>query len=331
MTVLITGATGCIGGALATALVADGVRVRALVRSGSDSTLLEAAGVERADGDVRDRDAVRAAVRGCTQVVHLAAQRTAGGVPASVYRDVNVGGTGHIVEAAKEQGVSRLVFASTIGVHGFDARLPVDEQTALRPNSPYRLTKCAAEEVVNEARGAGLSAIILRISSTVGPGAKQWLPYCRLVEAGGLRLIGGGANATEVVALDDLVDAIRLALGAPDSASGTYALGGGVPLSARDLAARIADALQRPLPRRGPPALPYRLAMRAASVSFRRTGRFVVSLHEREPLVASLRVSIARARAQLGYAPRGDIDGALRAMVAGFRADGTLGPGGSPA
>jgi dihydroflavonol-4-reductase len=331
MTVLVTGATGCIGGALAAALVADGVRVRALVRPGSDSTLLEARGVERADGDLRDGGGVRESVRGCTQIVHLAAQRTAAGVPEAVYRDVNVGGTRHIVDAARAEGVSRLVFASTIGVHGFGARTPIDETTAVRPDTPYRVTKWLGEEAVNEARRAGLSAINLRIGSTVGPGATRWLPYCRLVDAGRLRLIGGGRNATEVVALDDVVSGIRLALGAPDSVGGTYALGGGVSLTASALAAAFAETLERPPPRRGPPAFPYRLALRAAGVGFRSTGRFVAPLHAREALVANLTVSIARARAELGYAPRGDIDGAIRAMVAGFRAEGSLAPGGPPA
>ena len=326
MTILITGATGCIGGALAGVLAADGVRVRALVRSGADTAQLEADGVERAEGDVRDAGAVRDAVRGCAQVVHLAAQRTQRGLPASVYHDVNAGGTKHVVAAARAEGVARLVFASTIGVHGFVTRAPVDETTAVRPNTPYRLTKWLGEQVVSQARQEGLSTIIVRISSTVGLGTTQWLPYCRLVDGGRLRLIGGGRNTTDVVTLDDVVAGIRLAVLAPDTGTGTYALGGGLELTARDLACKIAEALGRPEPLRGPPAIPYRLAVHAASVGFRTTGHLVAFVHDRELFVSDNRVSIRRARAELGYAPRGDIDGALRAMVAAFRVDGRLAP-----
>jgi nucleoside-diphosphate-sugar epimerase len=103
-------------------------------------------------------------------------------------------------------------------------------------------------------------------------------------------------------------------------------LGGGLALTARDFACKIADALGRPAPRRGPPAIPYRLALHAASVGFRTTGRLVAFVHDRELLVADNRVSIGRARAELGYAPRGDIDSAVRAMVAAFHADGRLDP-----
>lgn len=76
---LITGATGFIGGALARRLARDGLAVRALVRRGADTRSLAAAGVELATGDVRERAAVREAMRGCTHVVHLAATRAGSG------------------------------------------------------------------------------------------------------------------------------------------------------------------------------------------------------------------------------------------------------------
>jgi len=324
MTILVTGATGCIGAALARRLAADGVPVRTLVRSATSSSQLEAQGVERADGDIRDAAAVRDAVRGCACVVHLAAQRTQRGMPNAVYHDVNVRGTESVTAAALAEGVPRLVFASTLGIHGFVTDTAIDETTRVRPNTPYRLTKLVAEEAVGQARRAGLSAIIIRISSTVGVGATQWLPYLRLMNAGRMRLIGGGRNAVDVIALDDVVHGIRRAIGAPDAPSGTYALGGGLELTARDFADKVARSLDRPPPGAGPPAFPYHLAARASDLAFKATGRAFRFAHGREWCVANKRVTIDLARVELGYAPRGDIDGALTAMVASFRADGRL-------
>lgn len=324
MTVLITGATGLIGGALARTLAADGHAVRALVRAGADTSGLDTAGVERAEGDIRDAAAVRAAMRGCTHVVHLAAQRTQRGIPLAVYHAVNVDGTRNVAAAAAAEGVSRVVYGSTLGVHGFVTRSPVDEATPVRPNTPYRLTKWLGEEALHAAGRDGLPVVVARIASVLGPGAALLLPFCRLIDAGRLRLIGGGANAIDVVVLADLVAGLGLALTAPGADGRTYVLGGDQDVTLRDVAALVAGALGRPVPRRGLPAAPYRLLVHASDLTFRATGRIVPFAHRREALVADKAASIARARADLGYAPAGDLGAAVRAMVAAFRATGGL-------
>ena len=321
--VLITGATGLIGGALARSLSGDGEAVRALVRPGPAADALRAAGIETAEGDIRDAQVVRAAIRGCSHVVHVAAQRTARGVALTDYHAVNVGGTEHVARAAAAEGVARVVYGSTLGVYGFVTGPPIDEATPVRPNTPYRRTKwLGATRLHDAAVQDGLPSVIVCISSVVGPGAWIWLSYCRLVDAGRLRLIGGGANATDVVALDDLVAGLRLALTVPGVDGQTYALGGGEDVRARDVAGLVAAALGRPVPSVGPPAGPYHLLAHVSTLAFLATGHILLFAHAREGMVSEKAVVVARARAELGYDPRNDV--AIDAMVADFRDRGDL-------
>jgi nucleoside-diphosphate-sugar epimerase len=327
VTTLVTGAGGFIGGALARSLAGAGVPVRVLVRSPAGPAV---DGIEPVEGDLLDPVSLRAAVDGCTRVAHLGAQKTAPGLPRAAYHAVNARGTRSLAEAAAAAGVERFVYASSLAVHGPVARgRPFDEHARTRPDTPYRHSKLLGErELAEVAARDGLPVTVLRIPSTVGPGAAGWLPYCRLVELGRLRLIGSGANTPNVMALDDVVAALTAALDAPPVAGlTTYVLGSARPRSAAEFAAAVAEALGRPAPHGGPPALPYRLVLHASTASFRAFGRPLGFALARETLLAHRPVSAERARAELGYAPRDDVEGAVRDMVASFRASGRLASG----
>ena len=325
MRVLVTGATGFLGRAMALRLCADGVAVRALVREGRDAAVLERAGVELAPGDVREAASVRDAMRGCTHVIHLAAQKTATGLSAAAYHAVNVRGTAHVAEAARAEGVTRLVYGSALGVHGFVTRGPLDESSPIRPNTPYRRTKWQGEVVLREAHARhALPVVVARISSVVGAGARSWLPFARSVEAGRLRLIGDGANHLDLVVVDDLIDGLRRCATVPGVEGRHYVLGSGESWTVRAFAAAVAGALGAPAPAPGLPAAPYRALLRAASLLFRITALHSEFAHDREVLVADKHASSARARAELGYEPTRPVAAAIDAMIAGFVADGRL-------
>jgi dihydroflavonol-4-reductase len=328
MRVLVTGATGFVGGAVACRLVRDGYDVRGLARPSADVARLVAAGIDVVPGDVRDPGSLALAMRGCSHVIHLAAAKSG---PSALLHDVNVRGTANVLDAAREADVQRVVFGSTLGVHGFVTGQALDERTAARPNTPYRLSKWRAEEAVHAAHErVGAPVVIARISTVIGRGARGWLPLARGIAAGRMRLIGDGANSIDLVPIDDLTDGlIRCAL-APSIEGRRYVLGAGASSTMAGFAASIAGVLGVPAPRPGLPAAPFRAAQHAAALVFRLTGFASSYVHDREVLVADKRAASARARAEIGYDPRASVDDAVRAMVDGFVAAGAL-PGRRPA
>jgi dihydroflavonol-4-reductase len=162
MTVLITGATGQVGNAIARRLASDGIAVRALVRSPERARVLPA-GVEPAFGDVTDPPSLGAALDGCTTVYHAA------GIPEQWRRDVgeftrvNVEGTRNVVEAALAAGVERFVYTSTDDVLVQAPGTEFDESVvnASPGVTPYQRSKQEADRIVTAALDRGLPAVFL--------------------------------------------------------------------------------------------------------------------------------------------------------------------------
>ena len=327
MRVLVTGATGFVGGAVARRLAGDGHDVRALARPTSDDRSLAAAGIDVVHGDVRDADAVTRAVSGCSHVVHLAAAKSG---EKALLHDVNVRGTANVMAAARAANVQRVVFGSTLGVHGFVSGGSLDERSPIRPNTPYRLSKWRAEEVARAAHeSAGTPVVVARISTVVGKGARGWITLARGIAAGRMRLIGDGSNSIDLVPIDDLVDGLVRCTTVPSIDGRRYVLGAGTKSTVAGFTAAIAEALGVPAPRAGTSALPFRVAQRAAEMMFRTTGIASSFVHSREVLVADKHTSSALARTELGYDPRASVGEAVRAMVEGFIASGEVSPRGS--
>lgn len=124
-TVLVTGATGTVGNAVAAQLAAAGAEVRALVRDVERARPLLPDGVTPILGDVTDSASITAAVAGCERVFHAAGLPEQWCLDAEDFRRVNVGGTANVVEACLAHGVARLVYTSTIDVFAWDAGRPL--------------------------------------------------------------------------------------------------------------------------------------------------------------------------------------------------------------
>ena len=209
---LITGGGGFLGGALARDLKARGWEVRTLQRGAYPE--LEAAGIETRAGDLCDAEAVRAACAGVDVVFHVAARVGYHG-PAREYEAVNVGGTQHVIDGCRAEGVGRLVFTSTPSVvHDRQGSDGVDESAPYpaRFVADYPRTKAEAERRVLAANDASLRTVSLRPRGIWGPGDTQLFP--RLVEwrrTGQLKRIGRGDPLQDFTYIDNCVHAHRLA------------------------------------------------------------------------------------------------------------------------
>lgn len=172
MKVLVTGATGFIGGNLVRALKARGYDVRALVRDQSSTLTLENTGVEVAPGDVRDRESVARALEGCQAVFHCAALYTFWSLePREVYQ-VNVEGTKTVFEEALKSGVKGAVYTSTVSTIGIPKKGVGTEEMEPSPRDligHYKRSKYQGEQEALRAASKGLPVVVVNPTAPVGP------------------------------------------------------------------------------------------------------------------------------------------------------------------
>ncbi|WP_166642524.1 NAD-dependent epimerase/dehydratase family protein [Methylocaldum gracile] len=173
--VLVTGATGHLGANLVRRLLADGDEVRVLIRQGRDNGALAGLDVDRAYGDLRDSEAVDAAVRGCSRVYHCAAlvSTIAGnGAHKREVFDTNVLGTRHILQAAVRHSVDKVVVSGSLSATGYEPDRPSHEGMPFYPfdrHLPYGFTKHLAEHEALRAHADGLSVVVATSCAIVGP------------------------------------------------------------------------------------------------------------------------------------------------------------------
>ncbi len=185
MKALVTGATGFVGAAVARALNATGTEVRVLIRRDSDLRNLGGLKVEQAYGDLRDRDSLRRALSGCRQLYHVAAHYALWAKDPSVFYEVNVTGTRTLLETARELGIERIVYTSTIGAIG----LPIGgglgtEETPVSLSQmagDYKRSKYLAEQEVLKLAHAGLPVVIVNPSAPVGQGDIKPTPTGQMI------------------------------------------------------------------------------------------------------------------------------------------------------
>ena len=184
MRVLVTGATGFVGGNLARTLWREGHDVVALVRRGSNTLAIDGTGVQPVLGDILDRDSVDRAVRGCQGVFHCAAAYTFWSPdPGLVYR-TNVEGTANVLEAARAAGVSKVVYTSTVSTIGLPGWEVSTEQTLTDPEhlaGHYKKSKYQAELLVLRQAAEGLPVVVVNPTTPVGPWDVKPTPTGRMV------------------------------------------------------------------------------------------------------------------------------------------------------
>jgi UDP-glucose 4-epimerase len=253
--ILVTGGAGFVGATLVRQLAEAGQRVRVLDNySTGDAAHLAGVDAEQIEGDIRDAEALDAALAGVDAVVHLAA---AGSVimsiadPAANF-DVNVLGTFRVLDAARRAGVERTVQASTGGALIGNATPPVDESSLPKPISPYGASKLAGEGYAHAFAAAyGLRTVALRFANVYGPWSekKQGViqQFFRAIRAGEpLVIYGDGSASRDYTHVDDIARAIGLALDRDVPGGTVLHIASGVETTVRELAGLCRDAAGAP-------------------------------------------------------------------------------------
>jgi UDP-glucose 4-epimerase len=297
---LVTGGGGFIGSNLVRGLLDRGYEVRVLdnFSTGNRDNLagLEGA-IELVEGELRSYERVHAAVRGVEVVFHQGALPS---VPRSVHDPlttsaVNVEGTLNVLLAARDEGVRRVVFASSSSVYGNSGELPRVETAAVDPISPYAVAKLAAERYcVSFSRVYELETVCLRYFNVFGPRQDPTSQYAAVVPrfiaaiASGrpVPVHGDGTQSRDFTYVSNVVDGNLLAATAPAVSGRVLNVATGVSLSVNDLADAIGAILGRDVQKE--------------------------YLPERAGDVSASWADVSEARRVLGYEPRVPIDEGLR-------------------
>lgn len=316
-TVFVTGGTGMVGASLARRLVADGHRVRLLVRSRLHPFLRDLS-FEPVYGDLGDVPALIAGMTGCRHVYHVAGAISYRPRDAKRLYDTNALGTRNVLAAAVRAGIKRVVHTSSTAAVGLSARpdqildetAPFDRRFQ---NDPYAWTKHLAEEEVARAVGEGLDVVVVNPSTIYGSGDIYGNTTAIFPSLKRGRVFAAPPGGTSVVSVEDVVGGLLLAM-ERGQAGRRYILSA-ERLTYFELLNRIAELVGGPPVRRTlPVALERPLAAVAGLASLVAPGLPVTS-HVIRFSFGYRYFSPARARDELGWVPKLTFDQAVQAAI----------------
>lgn len=315
--VLVTGATGMVGGAFARRAVEAGYHVQALVRRDSNRRMLDELPIEIIEGDLAEPESQRAALADAQIVVHTAAHVGDWG-PAEKYRAINVIALEHMIHAVtRSSRFERWVQVSSLGVYparhhyGTDESVPPDAVGL----DGYTRTKAEAEILLNHhMREHNFPAVIVRPGIIYGPGDRHALPrFVEKIQTGKMKFVGRGDRLINNTYVGNLVDALLLAVEKPVVGE-TFNIRDGRLVTREEFVNTIADYLGKPHPRHVPEIIPKLLVgpvERIAKLRGRQDPPFLTRAQIKF-MTLNLDYSIAKAKRVLSYAPRVDFRDGIR-------------------
>ena len=356
MKVVLTGATGFVGGALARRLAAEGLELHALTLPGSDRSRLAGVPVTFHSGDITTPAGLDGLFDGATWVIHAAGMLGRAGVSAATYNRINAEGVGHVlaaVERAWQQGRTaaglRVLHVSSAGVLGpvrqagmkdeggrMSSEPPLrdssfrlhpssfDESSPLAPSNAYERSKALGEAVAAGFARDGLPLVVARPEFIYGPGDVHVLGLFRAVRRGLFFYIGDGGNTCHPTYVDDMVDGLLACL-RRGAVGGVYHIAGPRPLPFRELAETIAAELGVPPPRWRVPVPLAWLGAAGLEVAGKLAGRDVPLSRTGVAFFSENRRSTyAKAERELGFTPRVELPEGVARTVAWYREQGVL-------
>lgn len=261
-TYLVTGGGGFIGSHLVDALLAQGHHVRVLdnFATGRRQNLAHCQhDIELIEADLRDTEAVERAAAGCAVILHQGALPS---VPRSIIdpltsNAVNVGGTLHVLQAARNQQVQRVVIASSSSIYGDTPTLPKVETMPMNPRSPYAISKMAAETYTrNFADVYGMETVALRYFNVFGPRQDPTSQYSGVIakfmtlalRGETYTINGDGTQSRDFTFVANVVQANLLAATVPDIAGAVFNIACGKRISLNDLTQLLNKLVGKAIP-----------------------------------------------------------------------------------
>jgi dihydroflavonol-4-reductase len=326
MKCFVTGATGFLGSHVAHQLHSRGAELRLLIRPSSRTENVADLTAERVIGDLRDVESLKRGMDGCEFVFHVAADYRLWAVNGRELYQSNVEGTRNILQAARDSGVRRVVYTSSVATMGFGNNGRVtDESTPVALGNmigDYKRSKFMAEQLVLEAARGGQDVVMVNPTTPIGERDIKPTPTGRIVVDFLKRkfpaYVDTGLNLVDV---RDCAEGHLLAM--EKARPGERYILGGENLTLKQILDKLAAITALPSPSI---RLPYAVAYATGVVDTLVTGK----MRNREPRVTldSVRmgrkkmfVTSARAEQELGWNP-GPVDGALQRAVEWFRANG---------
>jgi nucleoside-diphosphate-sugar epimerase len=302
--VLVTGGAGYVGAVLVPKLLAAGYGVRVLDLYLYGEHVLDAVAahprLRQVKGDIRDRALLRRVLPGCDAVVHLAciSNDPSFELDPDLGRSINYEAFPDLVDLARASGVARFVYASSSSVYGVRDEPEVTEDLPLTPLTDYSRYKALCEDVLLARRAPGFTAVVFRPATVCGFSPRLRLDLTvniltnHAVHAGAIRVFGG-EQVRPNIHIEDVTDLYCQALAWPAEAiDGRVYNAGEENLSVRAIADRVRAVVGAGVPIETTPTDDRR----------------------------SYRISSARLRRELGFAPRRTVEDAVRDLVAAFRA-----------
>lgn len=317
-----------LGYAVVERLREEGVQVRALVRSTSDTRHLPA-DVEITTIDTADAQALALVARGCSCVFHAAGHLTisspfeANG-EVDQYRPASIDLTSALLTAALGAGVSRFLYVSSVAVYTPEFRAPITEDSPIGPTSAYGRSKVEAERIVRSFSQAGLNTTVVRPCIAFGPYDRHLLPALEeLLDLPLLPLPDGGRHLLDFVYAPDVANLLWLASQQPSAVGQVYNAASGRPLRLRDSMAEFWRQSGRALRTWSVPARWMRHTLPLVRWYLEKRAPHFKTVFTRAGLkymAQDVSFDISKAQTQLGYRPNVEFADALARTLAARRA-----------
>jgi nucleoside-diphosphate-sugar epimerase len=328
-TIFITGGTGLVGSHVIAEALRRGHRVKALVRSSSDTKLLDEWGVTKVPGDLDDADALRRGVEGCDWVINCAAKVGDWGT-LEEFRRLNVGAFRKLLDAAVGAKPERFVHVSSLGVYEGRDHFGTDETTPPAANSldPYTRSKTEAEALALEYyRDKGLPVAIVRPGFIYGERDRTVLPKLIYnLRRGIFRYFGSGKQAMNCIYVKNLVYGIFLAAEKPEAVGEVFNLTDGARVSKEEFIGQVAELCGLPRPTKHLPLGVARFLSNTIERVAKLRGRTTPPILNKARfkfIGLNLDFSVEKARRVLGYQPPYTTSEGLAAALADPALTGT--------